>query len=282
MTGFGSNRAYAEAFANGQTAQGFFRKVPGLASVAGWWSDLGMAAGNPPPNYYASAPLIAARLDKWDGICHGDQKTPASLYLANWMMTANSANCVGPYTLCDYALYYPFVDLDSTDEQAMNNATALNRYVSGAGLQPMMVAQAPTTGAGTFSFVYINQDGVSKTAPVQKFSGAAGMGSLLTTQPGNAGGGGRFLNLDQGDTGVRSITSFTCATPNGGLGCIVLVKPLADLMIFEINTPSEVSYLDRRPGLPQIEDGAFLGIICSTAGSIAATNLTGRLDYVWN
>lgn len=282
MTGFLSNRDYVRAFDEGRVFTSHFRKVPGLASVAYWWSDLGMAAGFPLPNYYASAPLIAGTLGKFDGIFHGDDKTPMNKYLAGMMICANSANCAGVYTLCDYLLYYPFIDGDSTDTQTMNNGVTLPRYTDGKGVMAMLVAQAPTVGGGTFNFTYINQDGVEKTSPTNYYSGAAGMGALVTTQPANTGGMGRFLRLNSNDTGIRRVLSITNLTVNGGLVALVLVKPLADITLSEINVPTEVSFLNWKPGLPQIVDGAFLSFVCMAAGSIAGTIITGRHDFVWN
>lgn len=56
MAGFRNIRAFADASDDGRTHFCSLRKVPSQATVAGWWADLSMAAGNPPPNYYASTP----------------------------------------------------------------------------------------------------------------------------------------------------------------------------------------------------------------------------------
>jgi len=278
---FLSNREYVDAMQDGRLYTSHFRKVPGLASTALWWADVGMAAGNPPPNYYASDPLVAATLDKWKGLFHGDDKDPSEEYLVEMMLTTPTANMVGVYRLMDYLLYYPFVDLDDTDSQSMDNTTTLPRYADGAGVRVMLVAQSPTTGAGTFTFTYVNQDGVEHTSPTNYLTTTgAGMGQLITTE--NATGNmGPFLILAEGDTGVRSIVSFTVIVPNGGLGALVLVKPLADMVISEINTPAELTFPNMRPGPPRVLDGAFLSFICCPAGSIAAGLLTGRLVFGW-
>ena len=147
----------------------------------------------------------------------------------------------------------------------------------------MLVAQSPTTGGGSFQFTYVNQAGVTKTSPVNYLSTTgAGMGALLTTQPASNGGAGRFLLLASGDTGVRQIIDFTTLVSNGGLGALVLVDPITDITLSEVSVPTEVSYPNRHAELPQVSDGAYLGFICNTAGSLAATNLTGRINYVWN
>jgi hypothetical protein len=73
--GFHNIGELAAADREGRTLDGFFRKVPGLASVASWWADLSMAAGNPPAQYFASVPLTAALLK------HGIPAFPQTLIL---------------------------------------------------------------------------------------------------------------------------------------------------------------------------------------------------------
>jgi hypothetical protein len=278
--GFKNIHAYGAAMLGGRSLVGHLRKVPALASVAYWWSDLGMAAGSPRPNYYASSPLTSKRLDGWDGIFHGDNKSPLEMYLTEMMLVTPTANMVGIYRLLDYCLYYPFIDLDETADQEMTPDETLDRYET-EGTQVMMVAQAPTTGAGSFYFSYVNQNGEAKISPVQNYTAAAaGMGAILTSQPA-ASDTGPFLRLANGDTGVRSIAGVTNVVANGGLGALVLVKPLADIIIREINTPTELIFVASRQAPPRIHDGAFLGFICNTIGSVAAGLLGGRLNFAW-
>jgi hypothetical protein len=279
--GFLNVQGYGRALLEGRTVTGHFRKVPALASVAYWWSDLGMAAGTPPPNYYASAPLLGRRLDKYDGIFHGDNKSPSEMFLAELMVVTPTANMVGKYSLLDYCLYYPFIDLDSTDTQEMVPTDSLDRYAT-EGLRGMIVAQSPTTGSGTFQFTYINQSGVEKTSPIQAYTTTgAGMGAILIGQPASAGGSGPFVKIAQNDTGIRSVKTFTNIVANGGLGAFVLVKPLADIVIREINTATELTFVNNRPGPPKICDGAFLGFIGNTLGSIATGTFFGMAKFAW-
>ena len=280
--GLRNTKEYTDAMLNGRIVTGHFRKVPGLASTAYCWADIGMAAGNPPPNYYASTPLAAEGLDKWRGIFHGDDKSPSEKYLKEIMIVTPTAAMVGAYRLMDYLLYYPFVDLDDTDPQDMDNTVTLPRYTTGAGVRVMLVAQAPTVGGGQFIFNYVNQDGVDKTSPTNYCTTTGmNMGTLLTMQPASVGGRGPYLILAEGDTGVQQITQFTNLVSNGGLGALVLVVPMADIVISEINTPVEIYFPYASLGVPRIYDGAFLNFICNPAGSITAGLLTGRADFVW-
>lgn len=283
MPGFANIKALADAFEAGRFRSCSFRKVPSQASTAFWWVDLTMAAGNPVPQYYASSPLVAAVLDGDRGIFHGAAVAPATLHLTDLMLTTPTAGFVGRYMLLDYVLYYPFLDLDDLDTQVLDNTVTLPRYTDGEGLQVMLVAAAPTTGGGSFTFNYVNQDGVEMTSPVISFStAAASIASIITSEPATAAGGRLFLPLASGDTGVRSIVSWTNIGVSGGLGAVVLVKPLADAVIREINTAAEVPMVATRPGAPRIVDGAYLGLVVNCAATVAAGQLAGRANFAWS
>ena len=108
-----------------------FRKVSSQASTAGTWVDLSMASGNPSPNFYSGVSLTATTLDGNKGIYHGSD-TELTKVLTDLQVITVSAGAV-PITLqlCDYLLFYPQIDMDSVDEQFMDNSTTLPRYSDG-------------------------------------------------------------------------------------------------------------------------------------------------------
>lgn len=274
---------WVEAATGGRISTATIRKVPSQATTAFWWVDLSMAAGIPTPNYYASEPLVAAVLNPMRGINHGDNKSPSEKFLQAWELMTPTTGLVGRYLLLDYLLYYPFVDLDSVDPQELDNTVALSRYTDGEGVMAMFVCAAPTLGGGSFTYNYINQDGNAAVSPTVSYTtAAAGISSIVTSQPAANAGIGPFLPLASGDTGIRSVTSVTNITGTGGLGTLVLVKPLASHAIFEINTPHEVEYVRDRPTLPRIYDGAYLNMVMQCAATVAAGTLVGRLTTVWS
>lgn len=282
MTGFYNVRDYAAALSEGRAHTCSFRKVPSQASTARWWVDLSMASGNPVPQYYASSPLEASVLNGQRGIYHGEAKDPESKHLAELMLVSPTAALVGAYKLLDYLLFYPFVDLDSLDSQTMVNDTVLPRYTTGAGVRAMLVCVAPTTGGGSASFDYINQDGVAKTSPVFSCSvAAANIASIITSEPATVAGGNLFLPLASGDTGIRSITAWDNVTSAGGLGAVVLVKTIADSVVREINTAEEKAFVQMQAGPPRIYDGAYLGLVMQCASTVAAGILAGRANFAW-
>jgi len=284
MPGFSTVGRLAAAYEAGREHFCSIRKVPSQASTAGWWVDLSMAAGNPKPNYYAASPLVAAQLDGFDGIFHGDAKSPATKFLTKLGLMTPTAAMVGRYMLLDYLLYYPFVDGDETGAQLLSNTVTLPRYTDGEGVMVMAVLLTPSTGSGVFTFDYVNQNGVARTSPSQSCTTTAGnISNLATSQQAVAGmPGGPFLKLASGDTGVRQITSVTFSVPNGGLVALVLVKPLVDVAIREINTMQELQLVQLRPVLPRVYDGAYLGLISNVAGSVAAGTLTGYAHFIWS
>jgi hypothetical protein len=283
MGGFLNMGVLSQAILAGKRHSCSLRKVPSQASVSGNWIDLSMAAGNPKPNYYASSPLEAAVLDGFDGLFHGDDKSPSDMFLTGLSLCTPTAGLVGEYRLLDYLLYYPFIDLGDGDTQVMTNDITLPRYTDGAGVIAMLVVVAPTAGSEQFTFDYINQDGVQKTAPTQVCSTvAANIGTLATSQQGTVCSGGIFLRLASGDSGIRSIVSFTTLVPNGGLASLVLVKPLASHLVPEINMEAEKTFVNMQMALPRIYDGAYLNFIQNCSGSVAAGTLAGRLDFAWN
>jgi len=283
LSGFRNIADYVDAHNNGRTHFCSFRKAPTLPTTAGWWADLSMAAGNPIANYYAATPLAAATLDGYRGLFHGAAQSPGEKYLTSLMIETPSANAIGHYRLLDYLLYYPFIDGDSADTQEMDNTVSLPRYVDGDGVRAMAVAVSPTTGSGSFTYTYDDQDGNEKTSPGQFCSTtAATTTSVLTSQPTVvASPPGLFLSMASGSRGIRRIKSVQFKTANGGLMCIVLVRPLADITVYEINTANEVDFIRTRPAPPRVYDGAYLNFAYN-GGSLSAATLCGSATFAWS
>jgi len=287
MAGFANMGELGRADDEGRTHFCSFRKVVSqTVNSTNVWMDLSMSSGNPSPQYYASSPLVASTLDGSRGIFHGADKSPSTKWLYEFGVTASNVNAVSQYRLVDYLLYYSFVDLDDTDVQTFNNTTTLPRYTTGAGVRVMGTVVAPTTGGGSFTFDYVNQDGEARTSPVIPLdTGASNIATLVATAPAlsAAPGYGPFLPLTGGDTGVRSITSLTMSSPGGGLMALVLVKPLFDFVIREAPVAHEFVMWGPGGARPvQIIDGAYLGIIGRAAASLSGVSFTGHCRFAWN
>ncbi|MBN8462680.1 MAG: hypothetical protein J0M01_07680 [Dechloromonas sp.] len=279
--GFNGTRDLILANQDGRTHFCSFRKAPSQASSALGWVDLSMAAGNPLPQYYAAAPLEAARLDGLRGIFHGADKAPATMHLTDWHVMTPTANCVGRLKALRYGLYYPFIDGDSLDQQDLVNGVAAQNPPPG-GWKVMIVAVAPTAGGGSLTFNYL-RGGVEKTSPAIALSSAVvNIASIATGNAAVANSGMPFARLSGGDTGVDAIVSVTFVAPAGGLLAFVLVDPLADIATREINTPAEKNFVQAHPGAPRIFDGDYINFIGQCAGTVAAGIFAGFCNFAWS
>lgn len=264
-----------------------FRKTPSQVSIVGVWFDLSMSPGNPVPNYYAASPLIsvAMRQSTDGGFFHGSDVSPKQKYLAGFQIATSSGTGLPvPILLCDYLIYYPFIDEGTTDEQFVTNSVTLPRYADGEGVRIMAVSVAPRTGGQQFTVKYTNSLGVSGRVTTAVFQNtAAANGSIISSAINNTVSSMPFLPLQAGDTGVRSIESVTMLGADVGLFTLVLVKPLFQTMLLEQTAPVDVNVLlEKGLMLPEIEDDAYLNLVCLPNGSLSGINFIGTLKYIWN
>mgnify|MGYP003509852846 CR=1 FL=1 len=291
MAGFDSVRSLVDAEVAGKSRFSTWRKTPSQTTFLGIWFDMSMSPGNPNPQYYAAAPMTATTLSQSadGGIYHGGSVSPEKKFLRKVMaLTTTSATAVPiPMILCDYLLFYPFVDESAIgDVQSMTNSNTLPRYTDGEGVQIMAVVVAGhSVGAGTFFTVnYTNQDGVSNRNTVSAQLNAQFVnGTIITSASSGTNRQGPFLCLQNGDTGVRSIESVTMTgIPEVGLFSLVLVKPIAQMSIRGLDAPVEVDYFkDFGGGMPVIEDNAYLNFICHPPGSVNGSLFHGYIETVW-
>ena len=299
MAGFKNVAAWANAVDAGKTHVTTFRKtVASAATAANDFVDYTYYAGNPPANFYASAPLEAAFVESVRGIYVPTMTGTDKQFIKSitGMSAANSTTATTNQNqrlaLADYLLYYPFVDTDAVGEQQdMVQTQVIPRYTAG---QVIAVAQSASSTNGTFTFSYTNQDGVSgRTSQVQTTKIVSG-GGVLVSMPINLQASSLpYLGLQAGDIGVRSIESVTFTAAGGGLMALVIVKPL-----FQWYTTQEArrdagtnisagaatyfeTVLMRQP--VEIKNGAVLGNIgLGNAGTLASSVLVGTLQTIWS
>jgi hypothetical protein len=284
VAGFPNFKSIVDATLDGKLREFSFRKTPAVVTVAGIWYDLSMAPGNPIPNYYANTPLVAAVLNGNEGLFHGSPVTPAKKKLLQSMILSSSGTGLPlSLILCDYLLYYPFVDQGTTDPQTMDNTVPIPRFTDGKGVQILPVLVGAQTGGQSFTVTYTNQDGVAgRVTPAVTFNTATFTGAIATTATATNGCAGPFLPLQDGDTGVRSIQSVTMLGSDVGLFTLVLVKPLTSFILRGVDAPVEVSYVTDRSLLPEIDDNAYLNLLCLPNGSLSGVSLHGVLSTTWN
>lgn len=297
MAGFSNLRAYVDADDAGQYHIVSFRKaVSAAATTTSAWLDYSYFPGNPLANFYASSPLEAAIVDASRGIYVPPVVSPATQWLRNLKLMSAAASTTSvtngrqQVILADLLLYYPFVDTDAVgEEQLMTNSVTIPRYGSG---RVIAVGQSAASTTGQFTFSYTNQDGVAGRTSQNHFTFAvSGGGQVVAASTATATSYLPYLNLQAGDTGVKSIQSVTFSAAGGGLMALVIVQPILTAYTTQESRRSTTdsfgacaefaSIIHQRP--TQIKDGAVLGLFAAGhAGSLASSVMTGILETTWN
>lgn len=288
MAGFKGLWQINEKIASGKSFYSFWRKTPSQTTIAGQWFDMSMSPGNPAPQYYAAAPLIAQQMKQSTdgGIRHGGNVSTDSKFLSRFLiMSASGTGLPMPFILADYLLYYPFVDTGTNDEQTLDNTNTLPRWTTGDGVQVMAVSVAASGGLQpTFQISYTNQDGTAgRTSKLHTLSTNTFNGAIMSNDQTVAISNMPFIGLQDGDRGVRSIESVTFVSGTDvGLLSFVLVKPLLTGVILEQTAPTEIVCQPHMGQMPQIQDDAFLGLICLPKGSLSGVAFHGEIETIWN
>jgi hypothetical protein len=293
MAGFANFEAINQEYEQGRVTTSAFRKLVSSATATGVWIDLSMTGGGPPPNYYASAPLVWSTLSQSadGGIYHGGAVSPASKRLKSLMIASSVVTTATPsvFLLCDYLGFYPFIDMLGSVELSQSG-TGLTRYTDGIGVQAMAVLVAPQVGGAIFNLTYTSPQGSGHTSKNMICNTAIVNGTLVTTNPVQTAGysSSPFIGLQAGDTGILSIQNVNWVTEDVGLIAIVLVKPIAQIYLENVTAsptiypPSEKDFaIDAIGTLPEIQDNAYLNFIAHPAGTFATAQIWGMMETIW-
>jgi hypothetical protein len=280
---FRSYRDIYLAIEAGQYNVNTFAKTQSQVNTAAIGVDLSMAPGNPKANYYIGDPLTATTLTA-GGLTPANAVSPYKKYLYRLgiAMPTNANGNLTTFYLCDYLLFYSFIDMSDTSEQVLDNTISLPRYTTGEGVQMAAVLLQTQTGGVTFSVKYVNSDGTTnRTTPTITCNTSTAATCILNS---NTTGTtpGLFMPLQIGDKGVRSITSITFDTADIGVMALILVKPIATLNYHSNAAYAETEYLRAGSSLPEIKDGAYLNLIAwGGAGSWVGSPFTGMIETIW-
>ena len=298
--GFASIQQWVDSVDAGRVHMTTFRKaVSSAATVANTFVDYTYFSGNPPANFYASSPLVAATIERALGINVPllDNQFIKSVTVMNGASSATVTTSQNQrLLLADYLLYYPFIESDAVgEEQVFTNDVTLPRYESGEGVQVMAVAQGTSSTVGQFTINYTNSDGVAgRVSQVTSSLTTNGGGVLVNSTAGAQTGAQNFIQLRAGDKGVRSIESCTFTAAGGGILALVLVKPLWHFYstqecrrttsgnLESYGAATQFESIIHRPTV-EVKNGAVLGIIgLGNNGSLASSTLSGTLETVWS
>ena len=285
MAGFKSIGQVVDAELEGKVRNYIWRKTPSQTTITGLWFDTSMSPGMPPPQYYIGGILTATQLKQSTdgGLYHGANVSPSEKYLRGITTQASAVTALPLNTIiCDYLLFYPFIDEGSLDQQDMINVNTLPRYSDGKGVQVMAIQTNAGTGGQQFFFTYTNSDGVAgRISQTVTMNTSTVVGNVIGSNRATINASNPFIGLQLGDSGVRSIESVTMLGIDTGLFALVLVKPLVQTCFREITVPYEKDFLIPTSDLIRIYDDAFLGFLCLPLGSLAATVLRGDLKVIW-
>lgn len=266
----------------GRSWLGFLRRN-GPTFVANRWHDMSYAAGNPVANYYASTPGAAATLLGREGIDTGP--APASGMSKRLAVATLSPGTTGGskvFWFADYCLYYPFVDGDG-GLQALDNTVTMPRY-GGAGCQVMAVCQGTGLATGGVRITYTNSAGVAgrqSTTTLDLTVTPGVLSSSLAAGVAHAAPGGPWMNLQHGDTGVRSIEDVEPLSAIGGIFALVIVKPLLVVGVPTATAaPVEVDSFADKTLTADFEPGAYIHTICH-ATAAGAPAVLGCTKTIW-
>ena len=286
MAGFKTIGEVVDAEISGKVRNYIWRKTPSQTTITGLWFDTSMSPGMPPAQYYIGNILTATQLKQSTdgGFYHGPNVTPSEKFLRSITTMANTVTALPMNAiLCDYLLFYPFIDEGTTDAQLMTNVSALPRYTDGKGVQAMAIQTNAGAGGQSFFFTYTNQDGMAgRISQTVTMNTSTVTGNVIGSNTNVIGASNPFIGLQYGDSGIRSIESVTMLGIDTGLFTLVLVKPLVQHCFREIVVPYEKDYLIPTTDLVRIYDDAFLGFVTLPLGTLAATLLRGDLKVIWN
>lgn len=269
----------------GRTLSRPWVKNPSVVTAAGIAVDLTFFGRYPAANYLTDGTPLAARALRRStdgGLDHGEDKGAGyRKYLSGVTVLTTTAGAIPlPIKVMDYLMYYPLISME--DVQEMDNTVTLPRSTDGRGVQIMLVEQFPYVGGVTCRVTYTNSDGVAgRLSSIMTINAQTALGTVATSAPATAGCHGLFVPLQQGDGGVRSVESIEFFTADAGNLAAVLVKPLAPLANYETTNPSEWEFWRDLGMLEQIDEDAYLSMVCLPSGSLTGAIIEGQLRTLW-
>lgn len=273
------------AFSAGQSAKGLFQKATSNAatSAAGRWHEMFTATGIPTAGSFTGSAGVATVMNaSTQGALYtgAASVSPDIKNLVSWKIQSPTATLVpASFYLVDFLLYYPACVVTGTPT-TLNNTATLTRYTDGAGVFPIIAVQSALGAASpALTLTYTDQSGTGSnvalalTSPVN----SAPISTLFLNN------GSPFLPLATTDKGVRKIDSYTLASGTTGTVAMILVKIIAEIDLYAINTGVLADYIANTPTFPKIEDDACLGIIGVCGGAMVASSvLSGTITTVWD
>lgn len=246
-----------------------FAKAVTPTLVAGRPHSLFYLAGYPGTAVVPTPGLTGAALTTYGGQIPFTNPVSGNSYLARLQGQSTQA---GTLILCDRLWHNSGLVMTVATSQTINSVTFPARDADGTTngngvLIGLEVYTATGAGVPTQTIGYTNQAGTAGKTAV----------GILTGVASSAVGAFYPIGLAAGDTGVRSVQTFTfSATWTSGSAGLVAYRELARLELTAANTPNAIDALTS--GFPRLFDNTvpFLLFIPSTT---TASNISGQV--IW-
>lgn len=272
----------AEAYDNGgYHIQPFYKVWPSGYSLANVWYDGTLAGTLPKASYYQGDDLVFTPYPTANhfSFFHGGDVTPATKILRSICVHGSAANVTpSRYILCDYLGFYSGISWETNEVQTFTNTYTIPRYTDGKGVRAFVVQLFGNNANSTYTINYRNcadqdVDSILHTGNAAS-TGALQHGQINTRYE-------AFINLNQGCAGIKRVNSLTVSSLGAGVAVLVLVKPLAEIIFRDLNSPVEIDFLTQKYEAPIIYDGAKLNFLFTSTGIPSALLTRGYIEFAW-
>lgn len=275
----------ADAFEQGKWhVQPFVKQWASTFNTANAWWDATMSGISPRASYYSGDDGVFTEYPSGNhlSIFHGGDVAPAQKILSQITLHGSAAGLApSRYILCDYLGFYTGISWETNEVQELDNTVTLPRYEDGNGVRAIIVQLFGSNANAVYTINYTNQSGVDKTSPAQT-ANALGTGALQHGQ--TSAVYKPYIDLAEGDSGIRKVNSITVTGLGAGVAVLILVKPLAEIIYRDATlfAPVEINYLSDKYKTPVIYDGAKLNFLFTSAGSPTNLLTRGTCEFIWS
>lgn len=284
-----SVRDIAKAYEEGRWHTQRFTKNAGTTGD-GQWQDWAYASGQPAydariGNALVCTPVVATRNDAiyFPGISASHERRLTELRV--FTVASGTDQITVEFQGYDLVAIYPLIDGDNTDPQPMDNTLPLPRYADGVGLRAVLVNHiAPAVVNATATIDYTDSDNVSQSMSVTTTVYGTGKAAWTLGATGSAGP----LYLPSAGRGIKRVDTVTFPTAPGGLWCIYILRPMANIAFRGGLTGANQSVWTEKSlpveeawNLPRVYDGAHLGFFYMPNGSSRSDTIFGTAQFIW-
>jgi hypothetical protein len=288
--GFTSEDDIIAKIDSGKSYAAVFGKFASLSDSQSTWFDLWQTRGSTGAAALTGAAKTARQFDDnvAGAIQHGGNVSPYTKSIASslfWCQVGNN----NTWLIYDRVLAYEACPETNSVSAAMTNGLPAQRYVTGApGMRVFTTSQITKTASNLTEMTYVDQSGnAGHTMPtgstvnlIAASSSSNALANVFLQKIKTTGI--LFLPLASGDTGVRSITSYTTSIAPSGTFIFVLCHPLFLQTSAATGIASYADAVNTVAGLERVYDGAHVTLaIHVQSGALNTANMHGGIDFIW-